>query len=99
MLLIGALGHLAAHIGQANEAVLVPLDKSAGLQCCNGVGDARLGESHVSGNINWTHHAHFLLENKDSLQVIFSRRMEFHYIASLIPQVPETEYRRSKVFL
>src|SRR5699024_167921 len=44
---------------------LIPFNKSAGLQRCNGMGDARFGESHVPGNINWTHHAHFLLENKD----------------------------------
>lgn len=39
--LIGSLSHLAAYIGQTNEAVLIPFNKSACLQRCNGMGDAR----------------------------------------------------------
>ena len=78
MLLVGLFGNLAAQIGQVEEKVLIHREEAALLQGCHRMAHAGFCDLHVPGYIYGAHQAAFLLENKDSLQVVLPGRMKFH---------------------
>ena len=76
VLFVDLLRHFPAHIGQANEAALIPFNKTTPA-CSVVMAWVMLGlVNPMCRAISTGRTMPIFLENKDSLQVIFSRRMK-----------------------
>ena len=76
VLLIGLLGYLPAHIGQAEKEVLVHGEETALLQDSHCMTYARLGNPKMSCYICGAHHSFFFLKYQYGLQIVFTGGME-----------------------
>ena len=75
---VGILGNLTAEISQVQEVISIHEQEAALFQCSHRMAHTWLRHLQVSGHIRRPHHALFLLENKDGLQIVLPGRMKFH---------------------
>ena len=78
MLFVGILGNLTAEIRQVQEVISIHEQETALFQCSHRMAHTGFGDLQVSGHIRRPHHALFLLEDKDGLQIVLPGRMKSH---------------------
>ncbi len=82
MPVIDFFGNCRSYVGQTKKTICIDKQKAAFPQDADRMTDAGLGETHVSGKVNGTHHTFLLFDYQHSFQIIFTRRMDFFIATS-----------------